>query len=59
MKAADLKDRQKLTSVKGGKLKVIVNDGKLLVGGNKVAAAAITKTNGVIHAIDKVFLPKD
>jgi len=59
MKAADLKDGQELTSVKGGKLKVIVKDGKLLMGGDKDAAAAITKTNGVIHAIDKIFLPKD
>jgi len=59
MKAADLKDGQELTTVEGGKLKVTVNDGKVTVGGAKVATADITASNGVIHVIDKVLLPKD
>jgi len=59
MKAADLKDGQELTTVEGGKLKVTVKDGNVTVGGAKVATADITASNGVIHVIDKVLLPKD
>jgi len=59
MKAADLKDGQELTTVEGGKLKVTVIDGKVTVGGAKVTTADITASNGVIHVIDKVLLPKD
>ena len=59
MKAADLKDGQELTTVEGGKLKVSVKDGKVTVGGAKVATADITASNGVIHVIDKVLLPED
>jgi len=59
MKAADLKDGQELTTVEGSKLKVTVKDGKVTVGGAKVATADITASNGVIHVIDKVLLPKD
>jgi len=59
MKAADLKDGQELTTVEGGKLKVTVMDGKVTVGGAKVATADIAASNGVIHVIDKVLLPKD
>jgi len=59
MKAADLKDGQELTTVEGGKLKVTVNDGKVIVGGAKVATADTNVSNGVIHVIDKVLLPKD
>jgi len=59
MEAADLEDGQELTTVEGGKLKVTVKDGNVTVGGAKVAAADITASNGVIHVIDKVLLPKD
>jgi len=59
MNAADLKDGQELTTVEGGKLKVTVKDGKVTVGGAKVATADITASNGVIHVIDKVLLPED
>ena len=59
MKAADLKDGHDLTTVEGGKLKVTVKDGKVTVGGAHVTTADITASNGVIHVIDKVLLPKD
>jgi len=58
-KAADLKDGQELTTVQGGKLKVTVKDGKVTVGGAHVTSADIAASNGVIHVIDKVLLPKD
>ena len=58
MKAADLKDGQELTTVEGSKLKVMVKDGKVMVGDAKVTTADISASNGVIHVIDKVLLPK-
>lgn len=58
MKAADLKDGQELTTVEGSKLKVVVKDGKVMVGNAKVTTADISASNGVIHVIDKVLLPK-
>jgi len=58
-KAADLKDGQELTTVQGGKLKVTVKDGNVTVGDARVTTADITASNGVIHVIDKVLLPKD
>jgi uncharacterized surface protein with fasciclin (FAS1) repeats len=59
MKAADLKDGQELTTVEGGKLKVSVKEGKVTIGGAKVTGADVSASNGVIHVIDKVLLPKD
>ena len=58
MKAADLKDGQELTTVEGSKLQVMVKDGKVMVGNAKVTTADISASNGVIHVIDKVLLPK-
>jgi len=59
MKAADLKDGQELTTVEGSKLKVMVKDGKVTIGNATVTTTDISASNGVIHVIDKVLLPKD
>ena len=59
MEAADLKDGHDLTTVEGSKLKVMVKDGTVTVGNAKVTTADIKASNGVIHVIDKVLLPKD
>jgi len=59
MEAADLKDGQELTTVEGSKLKVMVKYGKVMVGNAEVTTADIEASNGVIHVIDKVLLPKD
>ena len=56
--AADLKDGQEVVTVEGGKLKVTVKDGKVTVGGANVTTADVATSNGVIHLIDKVLLPK-
>ena len=56
MTAADLKDGQELTTVEGGKLKVSIKDGKVMVGNAHVTAADIGASNGVIHVTDKVLL---
>jgi len=59
MKAADLKDGQELTTVEGSKLKVTVKDGHVMVGTATVKTADISASNGIIHVIDNVLLPKD
>jgi uncharacterized surface protein with fasciclin (FAS1) repeats len=56
--AADLKDGHDLTSVEGEKLKVSIKDGKVTVGDAHVTTADIAASNGVIHVIDKVMMPK-
>ena len=58
LKAADLKDGQELTTVQGEKLKVSVKDKKVMVGGANVTGADVSASNGVIHVIDKVLMPK-
>jgi uncharacterized surface protein with fasciclin (FAS1) repeats len=56
--AADLKEGKELTTVQGEKLKVHVTSGKVMVGDAHVTSADIAASNGVIHVIDKVLLPK-
>lgn len=56
--AADLKDGAELKTVEGGKLKVHLVNGKVLVGDAHVTIADIETSNGLIHVIDKVLLPK-
>jgi uncharacterized surface protein with fasciclin (FAS1) repeats len=56
--AADLKDGAELTTVQGGKLKVSIKDHKVMIGNAHVTTADVCATNGVVHLIDKVLLPK-
>lgn len=56
--AAELKDGSELTTVQGGKLKVSVKDKKVMVGDAHVTAADVCASNGVVHLIDKVLMPK-
>lgn len=56
--AAELKEGKELTTVQGEKLKVHVTGGKVMVGDAYVTTADIHASNGVIHVIDKVLLPK-
>ncbi len=57
--AADLEDGQELTTVEGSTLKVMVKDGKVMIGDAHVTTADVSASNGVIHVIDKVLLPTD
>ncbi|HET9424218.1 MAG TPA: fasciclin domain-containing protein [Gemmatimonadaceae bacterium] len=45
-------------TVNGQKLNVVVRDGKVFVDGAQVVTTDIVTTNGVIHVIDSVVLPK-
>lgn len=58
LKAADLKDGQKLKTVQGGELTVSVKDGKVMINGATVTIPDVISSNGVTHVIDAVILPK-
>jgi uncharacterized surface protein with fasciclin (FAS1) repeats len=58
VKAADLKDGQKVKTLQGGELTVSIKDGKVKINGANVTAADLTGSNGVIHVIDGVLMPK-
>ncbi len=55
--AADVKT-SKVKTVQGEELDVVVKDGGVTVNGAKVTKTDIVGTNGVIHVIDTVVLPK-
>lgn len=56
--AADLKDGQELTTVQGGKLRVSIKGDKVMINDAHVTMADVAASNGVVHVIDKVLLPK-
>lgn len=58
LKAADLKDGQKLKTVQGQELTISVKDGVVKVNGETVTTADAISSNGVTHVIDGVLLPK-
>jgi uncharacterized surface protein with fasciclin (FAS1) repeats len=58
VKAADLKDGQKVKTLQGAELKVTIKDGKVMINGANVTAADLTGSNGVVHVIDGVLMPK-
>ena len=52
-------DGKSATTVEGGKLPIMASGGKVMVGDAKVIKADIKCSNGVIHVIDTVLMPKD
>lgn len=56
--AAELKDGAQLTTVQGEKLKVSLKDNKVMIGEAHVITADVSASNGVVHLIDKVLMPK-
>ncbi len=58
LKAADLTNGQKLKTVQGTDLTVSIKDGKVMINGANVTAAALMASNGVIHVLDAVLLPQ-
>jgi uncharacterized surface protein with fasciclin (FAS1) repeats len=57
VKAADLKDGQKIKTVQGGELTVSIKDGKVMINGAAVTIADAISSNGVTHVIDAVLMP--
>jgi len=58
VKAADVTKLKTATTVNGQKLKITVQDGAVMVDNAKVTKTDIMCSNGVIHVIDAVVLPK-
>lgn len=56
--AADLTDGQIVKTLNGQDLKVSIKDGKVMINGANVTAADLTGSNGVIHVVDSVLMPK-
>lgn len=54
----DLENTNKLKSLQGQKLKVSDKNNQLMINDSSVIASDIFATNGVIHVIDTVLLPK-
>jgi len=56
--AADVVKLTEATTVQGSKVKIKVSDGKVTVDAANVVKTDIGCSNGVIHVIDAVILPK-
>ncbi len=58
VKAADLTDGQKIKTLQGEDLTVSIKDGKVMINGATVTTADLEGSNGVVHVIDGVLMPK-
>lgn len=58
VKAADLKDGQKVKTLQGEELTVSIKGGKVMINNANVSAADLIGSNGVVHVIDAVLMPK-
>jgi uncharacterized surface protein with fasciclin (FAS1) repeats len=58
VKAADVVKLTEAKTVQGQSVKISVANGQVSVDGAKVTATDIAASNGVIHVIDAVILPK-
>ncbi len=58
LKAADLEDGQKLETVNGETLTVSVDGDTVKINDATVVAADVDASNGVVHVVDKVLVPK-
>lgn len=56
--SAQLSDGQKVVTLNGQELTVAIKDGVVTINGAKVVAADLAGSNGVIHVVDGVILPK-
>lgn len=58
VKASDLSDGQVVKTINGQELKVTIKDGTVMINGAKVTAADLKGSNGVVHVVDSVLMPK-
>jgi uncharacterized surface protein with fasciclin (FAS1) repeats len=56
--AAKVTKRRSMKTLNGQRLAIRVRGGKVFVGGARVVTPDVTASNGVIHAINKVLLPR-
>lgn len=57
--AADLSDGQMVETLQGEKLKVTINGDKVKINDATVVQADVEASNGVVHVIDAVLIPKN
>ncbi|MDA1316194.1 MAG: fasciclin domain-containing protein [Acidobacteria bacterium] len=57
--AADVVKMKSAETLNGEKARIRVNNGTVMIDGAKVAKTDIAASNGVIHVIDTVILPKN
>jgi uncharacterized surface protein with fasciclin (FAS1) repeats len=50
--------RESIKTLNGQRVRVRVRNGKVFVGGARVTTADVTASNGVIHIINKVLIPR-
>jgi uncharacterized surface protein with fasciclin (FAS1) repeats len=56
--AARIVKRHSIKTLNGQRVRVRVRDGKVSVGGARVSTPDVAASNGVIHAINKVLIPR-
>ncbi len=56
--SGDLTDGQEVTTLNGQTFKISIKDGNVMVNGAKVVTADLVGSNGVVHVIDSVLMPK-
>src|SRR5574343_1079482 len=57
LKTEYMQDGKEFEQVNGGKVKITKNGDKVLVNGSEIVASIVT-SNGIIHVINDVLLPK-
>jgi uncharacterized surface protein with fasciclin (FAS1) repeats len=53
-----MQDGQTLNQVNGGNITITKKDGKIIINGTATIIASVPASNGIIHVIDGVLLPK-
>ena len=57
-KKESLQDGQTIGMANGGNITVTVKDGKTLINGESQIIASVPASNGIVHVMDTVLLPK-
>ena len=58
LKADYFKDGQTIGMVNGGNVTVSIKDGKVILNNSATIIASVPASNGIVHVIDAVLLPK-
>ena len=56
--AAKVVKRKSIRTLNGKRVRVRVRDGKVFVGGARVITPDVAASNGVIHVINRVLIPR-
>jgi len=58
LSGAKVVKRSSIKTLNGQRVRVRVRDGKVFVGGARVITPDVAASNGVIHVINKVLIPR-